>query len=212
MVYPVVPTSGDNAGCQLCHAASTQNLNPYGKAICDQSGSTAARILAVETADSDADLTGSSNITEINASAQPGWTTTAVPTYARGNCQPTGFTELTHSYIPGLWDPEPTNLPPVAANDSYTTAEDTPLTVAAPGVLDNDTDMDGDTLNAFLSTNVTNGTLALNPDGSFNYMQNVNFSGSDTFTYIANDGLADSIIATVTITVNPVNDKPMGLQ
>ncbi len=72
--------------------------------------------------------------------------------------------------------------------------------------------MDGDTLNAFLSTNVTNGTLALNPDGSFNYMQNVNFSGSDTFTYIANDGLADSIIATVTITVNPVNDKPMGLQ
>jgi hypothetical protein len=89
----------------LCHAANLQNLNPYGKAICDQSGTTQARIQAVEDVDSDADPTGSSNITEINASTQPGWTTAAVPTYARGDCQATGNSETAPAGVSGLLDP-----------------------------------------------------------------------------------------------------------
>ena len=101
--------SDDNAGtqgCQLCHASSTQNLNPYGKAFCDQAGSTTARIQAVEAANSDLDPTSSSNLTEINASAQPGWTITAVPTYARGNCSATGSTETAaQAGVSGLLDP-----------------------------------------------------------------------------------------------------------
>ncbi len=103
------------------------------------------------------------------------------------------------------------NTMPEAADDSYTTNEDTSLNVAAPGVLTNDTDADGDTLTATMVTGVSNGTLTLNPDGSFNYMPNVNFSGLDTFTYMASDGLADSNIATVTITINAVNDQPMAV-
>ena len=40
------------------------------------------------------------------------------------------------------------NDPPVATDDAYSTDEDTPLTVATPGVLGNDTDPDGDPLKA----------------------------------------------------------------
>lgn len=49
--------------------------------------------------------------------------------------------------------------------------------------------------------------LTLNANGSFTYTPNANFNGTDSFTYRANDGTADSNIATVTI-VNPINDAP----
>ncbi len=98
-------------------------------------------------------------------------------------------------------DPEP-NEAPVAANDVYNTDPDTPLTVLAPGVLANDADADDDGLTAVLVSNPSNGILNLNPDGSFTYTPNASFIGSDSFTYKANDGLDDSNIATVTITID----------
>src|SRR5438045_1746334 len=102
------------------------------------------------------------------------------------------------------------NDAPVAANDdSYTTPEDTQLTVAAPGVLANDSDVDGDPLSTILVTGPSHGTLTLNGDGSFSYMPALNFNGIDTFTYKATDGQAQSGIATATITVTPVNDAPV---
>ena len=104
--------------------------------------------------------------------------------------------------------------PPVAVDDSYTTNEDTTLTVAAPGVLTNDTDINvANTLTAKLVTGPTSGTLTLNPDGSFTYTPNANFNGSDSFTYKANDGSADSpTAATVTITVTAaVNNAPVAV-
>jgi len=102
----------------------------------------------------------------------------------------------------------PVNDAPVAANDSYSTDEDTLLTVAGPGVLGNDTDVDGDSLSAVLVSGPSHGTLTLNPDGSFTYTPNLNFNGNDSFTYKATDGSLFSNVATVTITVNPVNDPP----
>ena len=58
-------------------------------------------------------------------------------------------------------------------------------------------------------TGPTNGTLTLNANGSFTYTPNANFFGSDSFTYRANDGFADSATAArSTITVDPVNDAP----
>jgi PKD repeat protein/uncharacterized protein YjiK len=101
------------------------------------------------------------------------------------------------------------NQVPVAVDDAYQTDEDVQLTVAAPGVLGNDSDPDGDPLTAVLVSDVSNGTLSLAADGSFTYTPNLNFNGSDAFTYHANDGLADSNIATVNLTVNPVNDLPV---
>jgi len=103
------------------------------------------------------------------------------------------------------------NDAPVVADDSYSTSEDVPLTVAAPGVLGDDTDADGDSLTAVLVSGPSNGTLTLNGDGSFSYIPNADFNGTDSFTYKANDGTADSNTATVTITVNPVNDAPVAV-
>jgi VCBS repeat-containing protein len=103
----------------------------------------------------------------------------------------------------------PGNTPPVANNNDYATNEGTELSIAAPGVLGNDTDADGDALTAILNVGPSNGTLTLNSDGSFTYTPNAGFTGLDTFTYHANDGLDDSNIATVTITVNPLNDSPV---
>ncbi|MCX7891791.1 MAG: Ig-like domain-containing protein [Burkholderiales bacterium] len=102
----------------------------------------------------------------------------------------------------------PVNDAPVAADDEYTTDEDVPLVVALPGVLGNDTDVDGDALTALLVSGPQHGSLTLNPDGSFTYAPAANFNGADSFTYRAADGEAQSGVAKVTIAVVPVNDAP----
>jgi len=51
----------------------------------------------------------------------------------------------------------------------------------------------------------------LNSNGSFTYVPAANYNGSDSFTYKANDGLADSGIATVSITITGVNDAPLAV-
>ena len=66
-------------------------------------------------------------------------------------------------------------------------------------------------LTALLVAGPGNGGVTLNPDGSFVYTPAANFNGTDSFTYRANDGLADSGTVTVTLTVNPVNDAPVGV-
>ncbi len=77
---------------------------------------------------------------------------------------------------------------------------------ATGGVLDNDTDADGNSLTATLVSGPANGVLALSVDGTFTYTPNADFYGTDTFTYRANDGTVNSNVATVTITVTPVAD------
>ena len=109
-----------------------------------------------------------------------------------------------------LWKAVPANEPPLANNDVFAATEDTPLVIAAPGVLANDTDPNSDSLSAVSVDNPLHGTLSLNADGSFTYTPAANYSGPDSFTYRANDGQADSNIATVTINVAPVNDAPSG--
>ena len=103
------------------------------------------------------------------------------------------------------------NLPPSAAGDLYDTPEDTALVVAAPGLLANDSDDDQpvQALSALLDTLPAVGDLALNADGSFSYTPLLNFSGTVTFTYFANDGVVNSTAALVTITVDPINDAPV---
>jgi len=100
--------------------------------------------------------------------------------------------------------------PPITAvNDAYDTNEEILLDIAVPGVLVNDSDPEGDPLTVVLSTSVSNGELNLSSDGSFTYTPNQNFDGVDSFTYRATDGPTTSNAATVTITVNPVNDAPV---
>jgi len=79
----------------------------------------------------------------------------------------------------------------------------------AEGVLANDTDPDGDELTPSIVNRPRYGSLSLLDDGSFTYTPDQDFCGSDGFTYRADDGLADSNLTSVTITVDPVNDAPV---
>jgi VCBS repeat-containing protein len=103
------------------------------------------------------------------------------------------------------------NVAPVAVNDSYSTNQDTRLTIGGKGVLGNDTDANGDALTAVLVGNVSHGTLALNANGSFTYTPAAGYSGADSFTYHANDGSLNSNTATVAITVTAVNRAPVAV-
>jgi type 1 glutamine amidotransferase len=103
------------------------------------------------------------------------------------------------------------NTAPVAVDDSFATDEGEALTVAAPGVLANDTDAEGQTLTATVVTQPTDGTVTLAPNGGFTYTPDAGFVGTDTFTYRARDGFADSAPATVTITVNEVAKAPVAV-
>ncbi len=101
------------------------------------------------------------------------------------------------------------NRAPGAGNDGYAVDEDTVLSVGAPGILGNDSDLDGNLLTALLVGGPAHGSVVLNPNGSFSYTPGANFNGSDSFTYKANDGALDSNVATVSIAVSPVNDAPV---
>jgi VCBS repeat-containing protein len=103
---------------------------------------------------------------------------------------------------------ERTNIVPSAADNGFATDEDTALSVAAPGVLGNDVDGDGDGLTAVLVAGPAHGTLNVNADGSFTYTPAPDFNGSDSFTYKAGDGIAFSAPATVNLAIHPVNDAP----
>jgi len=98
------------------------------------------------------------------------------------------------------------NKVPLAFNDKITTAEDTAVTM---NLVANDTDADGDRLTAKVVTGPAHGKLTQNADGTWTFVANKDWYGTDTFTYKANDGIADSNLATVSITVNPVNDAPL---
>jgi VCBS repeat-containing protein len=96
------------------------------------------------------------------------------------------------------------NHVPTAANDSYLLNAGEKLSISAPGVLENDSDPDSDTLTALLVSDVSQGTLILNSDGSFIYKHDGSQTSADSFSYKATDGNADSDTARVTIDVNHV--------
>src|SRR5215216_2276467 len=110
-------------------------------------------------------------------------------------------TALSAAEIAALANPGAANSAPVAIADSYSTAQDTALVQAAPGVLDNDTDADANPLTAALVTNVSHGVLSLAANGGFTYTPATGYSGPDSFTYKANDGTIVSNTVTVSLTV-----------
>jgi hypothetical protein len=96
------------------------------------------------------------------------------------------------------------NQAPTAVDDGFATAQDTPLSVSATGVLGNDSDPDGGPfpLTAQNASDPANGSVTLGSDGSFTYTPDPGFVGTDSFTYQAFDG-TDAATATVSITVGP---------
>ena len=103
------------------------------------------------------------------------------------------------------------NTPPIAPNKTYSTAEDTTFNhSAADGLLVGSFDGDGDALTASLETPPSHGNATVNADGSFTYIPTPNYFGVDSFTFSVFDGTDRSPPATVTITVTPRQDAPIG--
>lgn len=102
---------------------------------------------------------------------------------------------------------------PSSVNDAFTASGNTPLSVAAPGVLGNDNANGGGPMTAILVTRPATGTVTLNGDGSFVYLPALNFLGTDTFTYHAVTARGAGSVATVSITVAPPTtiQAPTGL-
>ncbi len=101
------------------------------------------------------------------------------------------------------------NAAPVASDDTAGGRHDRVIHVAAPGVLGNDSDANGDSLTAVLETGPTSGSIALSSDGSFDYTPNAGFVGTDSFSYWASDGTTLSNVATVTLTIT--NSAPVAV-
>ena len=93
------------------------------------------------------------------------------------------------------------NEAPTVVDQSHSASGSSDLVVAAPGVLAGSTDPEGNALNAVLVAGPSSGSVVLNADGSFVYTPTIGFSGTVTFTFIANDGANNSNVGTVTIDV-----------
>ncbi len=94
-----------------------------------------------------------------------------------------------------------TGTAPTTYADNFSTSYLTPIDVAAPGVLGNDTDNLGGVVTAQLVSAPGHGTLALAPSGAFTYTPAAGFAGVDTFSYRSSNSAGPGNSATVSITV-----------
>ncbi len=98
----------------------------------------------------------------------------------------------------------PVNHAPVTVSGSISGAEDKAMSGSLSA-----TDQDGNALTYSVVSGPQHGTVTLNGAGTYVYTPNANYNGPDSFTFKANDGSVDSNVATVTLTVTPVNDAPV---
>ncbi|MBS3993566.1 MAG: tandem-95 repeat protein, partial [Bacteroidetes bacterium] len=99
---------------------------------------------------------------------------------------------------------------PIARADTFTAPEEVILNgnvLANNGNGSDQLGIEPTTVTAY--TQPSNGSVVVNPDGSFTYTPNTDFNGTDTFTYTITDSNGNSSTATVTVTVTPVNDPPI---
>lgn len=97
------------------------------------------------------------------------------------------------------------NRPPVADAQSVSTDEDMPLEITLNG-----SDPDGAVIYYTVVDDPAKGTLSGDaPD--LTYTPDADFNGADSFTFTVNDGTLDSAPATISITINPVNDAPVAM-
>ena len=119
------------------------------------------------------------------------------------------------TYSNGVFTPlgDPGNTAPVANPETYSSTEDVARVVAAPGVLANDSDADGDalTITGFSASSAQGGTVAVNANGSFTYTPKPNFNGADSFSYTVSDGRGGFATSQVTLNVAAVNDAPVAV-
>jgi len=100
------------------------------------------------------------------------------------------------------------NQAPVALDDSVTTNEDTPVTIILSAT---DADLPAQILTYSIVDGTTNGVLGLVNVDQVTYTPNGDYNGEDSFTFKANDGIDDSNTATISITVDAINDAPVAV-
>lgn len=98
----------------------------------------------------------------------------------------------------------PVNDMPIASSPAIVTNEDTPKT----GII-TASDVDGDLVSYLLSTPPVNGTVVINPDGTYTYTPAPNFNGNDTFIVTVSDGKGGATTVIINVTVNAINDVPV---
>jgi large repetitive protein len=97
----------------------------------------------------------------------------------------------------------PTNDAPVTSGATVAGQEDGSIAGQVTG-----TDVDGNALSFALGQGPANGSVTMNPDGTFNYVPVANFNGTDTFTYSVSDGQGGTTTGIVSVNVAAVNDAP----
>jgi len=119
--------------------------------------------------------------------------------------------EVLHARATGAPPPPPPNTAPIAANDSATTTEDTPISI---DVRLNDSDPDGNPLTLLSVSQPSHGTAVIATTGpgagTVTYQPQTNFAGTDSFAYTISDGTATAT-ALVTVTVTAANDAPTAI-
>lgn len=105
----------------------------------------------------------------------------------------------------------PINDLPIALDDSYSLNKNTSLSIASPGLLANDLDLDGDSLvvDSIAVTNPSHGSVQLDPDGAFSYTPTENYTGEDFFVYQLTDGQGGVAQAKVTLLIEMTNAAPV---
>ncbi len=135
-----------------------------------------------------------------NGNSDSGWATYTFDTAL--------LTAGSHVFTFGGFGPRPSSENGDFDEAGQVNFDNVSLTMATSGgsLLANDT---GGATTAVLDASPAHGTVVVNADGSFVYTPAVNYNGPDSFTYHATDGISSSNIATVSLTVNPVNDAPV---
>src|SRR5581483_10664756 len=104
----------------------------------------------------------------------------------------------------------PVNDAPDAVDDEFETDEDTELHITDSQLLSNDSDVDGDTISVIGTvTPPSHGSVSYDAVNEYwVYTPDPDYTGPDSFTYKITDAHSAYDTATVSLTVNPVNDNP----
>ncbi len=107
----------------------------------------------------------------------------------------------------------PVNDPPIAKEDNFNTNEDIPLVFHSEILLENDFDVDGDSLSivSVEGNDLTHGTVSLNESGEVMYQPEPDFYGLAEFFYTIEDSQGEQSTASVKVNVNPVNEPPIAV-
>lgn len=199
-------SASSDANCALCHGTSNGNLNSYGKEICDAFGGTIPAditdaLRAIEGVDSDSN--GDSNLAEISADAQPGWTAgdtneIFVADSSTG-CQSTGVIISPPSGVPLPYDPPVEGEPVAIPGGPYSGNVNVPLAFDGSGSYDSD----GGNIVSYL-WNFGDNTTGTGMVVDHTYLSAGTFVV--TLTVIDNDGNENTATTTATISGEAVLD------